>query len=234
MSKVITDTKNTKAMQRVDQAEMVKVFGSRMKAARELCAMTQVEAAKRLGYANSSKLAKIEGASDTSSIPLWIITKAAKLYDVSTDYLFGISDDWERDPVVSQQREIGRFLFETAQQSINAQVNAVRVLSNKQTALESVVSFSLKWAKEIKTLVDFIVDKNPTDEHGEGGFDNILGGSKLLRLAEQITMESRLTEAEMRRYHVYMEAADKFANIKIRNPERELLKRNNKDIFEDQ
>jgi hypothetical protein len=80
---------------RKQQAELVRVIGRRLVEARDLCNLSQQVAARRLGYVNSSKLSKVEGATDTNSVPLWLIVRAAKLYDVSVDFLFGLTDDWE-------------------------------------------------------------------------------------------------------------------------------------------
>lgn len=78
-----------------EKAKLVRMIGLRMKHARELVNMTQEVAAERLGYANSSKLSKIENASDTDNVPNYIIERAATLYDVSVDYLYGRTDDWD-------------------------------------------------------------------------------------------------------------------------------------------
>ena len=78
-----------------EKAKLVRMIGLRMKHARELVNMTQEVAAERLGYANSSKLSKIENASDTDNVPNYIIERAADLYDVSVDYLYGRTDDWD-------------------------------------------------------------------------------------------------------------------------------------------
>ncbi len=77
------------------QAELVKTIGLRLKASRELCNLSLSEAARRLGYANPSKLSKVENASDTNSVPIRLIRDAARIYEVSTEYLFGLSDDFE-------------------------------------------------------------------------------------------------------------------------------------------
>jgi transcriptional regulator with XRE-family HTH domain len=87
------------------QTEIVKTFGARMVEARELCGYSQKKAAKLLGYRNSSKLAKIEAASDTNSVPLWLIPKAAEVYEVSIDYLFGVSACWQREPIAAQEKD---------------------------------------------------------------------------------------------------------------------------------
>jgi transcriptional regulator with XRE-family HTH domain len=77
------------------QSELVKTIGLRLKASRELCNLSLSEAARRLGYSNPSKLSKVENATDTNSVPIRLIRDAARIYEVSTEYLFGLSDDFE-------------------------------------------------------------------------------------------------------------------------------------------
>ncbi|NOR71261.1 MAG: helix-turn-helix domain-containing protein, partial [Methylomarinum sp.] len=73
-----------------------------MAEARMLCGYTQRKAARLLGYSNSSKLAKIENSSDTDSVPFMLIHKASNVYNVSMDYLYGLSTVYERDTVLAQ------------------------------------------------------------------------------------------------------------------------------------
>lgn len=188
---------------KVEQIKVVKVFGQRMKEARELCGYSQIKAAKLLGYSNSSKLAKIEGASDTNSIPLWLITKAAKIYDVSTDFLFGISDDWERDPVVSQQRQVGSWLLDHWERAKNAEVNAIRVLHNKITTLEMAVSRTILRSKENLDTIKRVREINPDYD------ENIKLGSKLARLLEETAEEAFGLSYELKRYRAFVEVAKK-------------------------
>lgn len=78
-----------------DQAALIRVIGARMREARELNNLSQSEAARRLGYKNPSKLSKVESATDTNSVPLWLICAAAKVYEVPVDFLLGLTEDWE-------------------------------------------------------------------------------------------------------------------------------------------
>jgi transcriptional regulator with XRE-family HTH domain len=78
-----------------DQTLIVSTIGDRLRQAREICNLSQSEAAKRLGYSNPSKLSKVESATATNSVPLWLILSASRLYDVSIDFLFGVTSDWE-------------------------------------------------------------------------------------------------------------------------------------------
>lgn len=75
-----------------EKAALVRIVGERMRQARELCNLSQSVAAKLLGYRNSSKLSKVEGATDTNSVPLWLLPRAAKLYGVTVGFLLGVEE----------------------------------------------------------------------------------------------------------------------------------------------
>jgi transcriptional regulator with XRE-family HTH domain len=198
----ILDTKQTPATRRAEQIQVVKTFGSRMKEAREICGYSQKKAAKLLGYGNSSKLAKIEGATDTNSVPLWLIPKAADVYKVSVDFLFGVSDDWERDPVVSQERQVGKWLFEHWERAKVAEVNAIRVLHNRQVAIIKFVSNMLTRSKENLEYVEHVRQSNEE-------FDDLRGGAKLLRLLAETAEEAMGLSYELNKIRALSDVAKK-------------------------
>jgi len=203
------------------QKQVVALYGTRMREARELNNLTQQKAAEKFGYANSSKLAKIENASDTNSFPLWIIPAAADIYGVSIDFLFGKSDDWERDATVCQERDLSNALMAHWERARASELNAIRVLNNKLTSLSRGVSFSLDKAKQLKDLVNKVIDLNqPTDE--SEGWDGIRYGNKLLNFAIEVAEEAMGIRAELIRYKAYVDVADKSANSPV-----------NADIFTD-
>ena len=82
---------------RQEQAALAKRIGGRLRETRLAAGFSQLNAAKHLGYANSSKLAKIEGGKDSSQIPIWMIKRAALLYNCSADYLVGNTETMEVD-----------------------------------------------------------------------------------------------------------------------------------------
>ncbi|MGZ8942611.1 MAG: helix-turn-helix domain-containing protein [Methylobacter sp.] len=165
----------TTRAKRDEQAQIVKKFGKRMRVARELCGLSQEKAAARFGYLNSSKLNKIEFASDTNSVPLWLVLKASEVYQVSIDFLFGISDEWERDPIVSQQRQVHKWLVERHEKAKDAEANAVHVLHGQQVSIAKAINQILARSKENLNHVEQVRMKNPE-------FDDLKGGAKLLRL----------------------------------------------------
>jgi hypothetical protein len=43
-------------------------------------------------------------------VPLWVILRAAKVYEVSVDFIFGVTDDWETGSRMTQEREVSAWL----------------------------------------------------------------------------------------------------------------------------
>lgn len=192
-----------------EQTRVVKIFGGRMREARvDICGYSQITAARLLGYSNSSKLAKIEKASDTNSIPLWLITRAAKVYDVSIDFLLGLSDDFERDPVIAQEREIGRWVHEHWEMARRAEVNAIRILANKVLTLERAVVHAMSRSAENMGALDKLRALNPE-------FDELKGGAKLLRLLTETADEAQLINNEFKRYKCHAGVAKQSENINL-------------------
>lgn len=160
-----------------DQAAIVKTIGERMRQARELCNLSQVEAARQLGYSNPSKLSKVEAATDTNSVPLWLIVRAAAMYQVSVDYLFGLSEDFEVSPRATLERTTARWVFAqvTAQErlildalhAVNDQIERVVAVFPKMHAQALGTARALARFREL----------NP-------GFDDARAGSTLLAAVE--------------------------------------------------
>jgi transcriptional regulator with XRE-family HTH domain len=206
--KPVTDNRITGATLRAEQVKVVKTFGTRMKEAREIAGFTQIQAAALLGYSNSSKLAKVELASDTNSVPLWLIPKAAIVYDVSTDFLFGISEDWERDPTVSNQRNIGHWIFEHFTNANAAQVSAFVAMNKKLSALEKAVAVAVKRSRENLSVMRRVQELNPE-------FDELRGGSKLVYCMDEAVAESDKALSELKRYHCLIDVTNRAAGVKL-------------------
>lgn len=170
-----------------EQSALVRIIGVRMREARDLSGLSQQEAAKGLGYANSSKLAKIEGATDTNSAPLLTILRAAKLYQVSVDFLFGISDDWERDPRLAREREIGTWLRDQTQKTITAQMTHLLRLQQMIEASETASLEAMSSMEEVGKAMDRFRDMNPS-------FDDLIGGA---RMQSAITRATELAQRSM-------------------------------------
>jgi transcriptional regulator with XRE-family HTH domain len=181
------------------QAEIVKTFGARMVQARELCGYSQKKAAKLLGYGNSSKLAKIEGASDTNSVPLWLIPKAAEVYEVSIDFLFGVSECWQRDPVAAQEQCVGQWLETHWKRVQEVQDGAFKALHAKQVELSESIDCTLRRSKENLECLDHVRKHNKA-------FDDLRGGAKLLRLLAETAEDAMGLGFELEKLRTLSEA----------------------------
>lgn len=117
---------------------LTKTIGTRMKEARELAGISQSDAARRLGYKNSAKLSKIENASDGYPVPILTIWRAAMLYEVSVDFLFGQSDDWERSARMTQERRTSAWIFDVFEDAKRCHVEAMQAINNRQEVLMEV------------------------------------------------------------------------------------------------
>lgn len=182
-----------------EQAQIVQTFGQRMKFARELCGYNQLVASNLLGYANSSKLNKIEHASDGVTFPWWLPVRAASVYQVSTDFLYGISDDWEHDPALSHPRQIQAIL----EQLTAGDHDVIRNLYKQLSTVEKAAKHSLKRSAEMNSLVNQFRAVNPE-------FDGMKLGAKLLRVADAANTEAGIIGLELARYHSSTQSKSSF------------------------
>jgi len=88
------------------EAALMRVIGSRMTEARHLCQYNRDIAANLL-MVKPSLLRRVETALDLKYIPLNLVYRASQLYDVSLDYIFGESDDFELALEVQAERAFG-------------------------------------------------------------------------------------------------------------------------------
>lgn len=140
---------------------MVRTIGERMRKARELCNLSQSAAAKRLGYANPSKLSKVESATDTISVPLWLIRRAAEVYEVSTDFLFGFTDDWETGARMTQEREVSAWLAKAWNDGRERDLIVLRQMNDRMAALRECINTGIAMTREAKAALDRFAELNP-------------------------------------------------------------------------
>jgi transcriptional regulator with XRE-family HTH domain len=193
---------------RTEYEQVVQTLGERMKAARELCGFSQIQAAKLLGYANSSKLAKIEGEID--SVPLWLIPRAAEVYQVSIDFLFGVSDCWQRDPLAAQEQHVGHWLEARWQEVKDVQDDAFKALHAKQAELSAAVDRTLRRSKENLECLDHVRKHNKA-------FDDLRGGAKLLRLLAETAEDAMGLGFELEKLRTLSEAERVIGDV-LENP----------------
>lgn len=188
---------------RAEMAAAVKVIGARFRQAREMCNLSQSVAAKRLGYANQSKLAKVEGATDTNSVPLWLILRAAKVYEVSTDFLLGASDDWETGARMTQEREVSPWLFDAFNRVSRQQMQVLRRLHDRLEGMQDVMGTMFESAEGAHAALQRFTELNPgfVDMKAGGYLEGAVERSRDAavsgrRRMERFRLECRVTAQE--------------------------------------
>lgn len=176
-----------------EQAVIVKTIGSRLRKARELCNLSQSVAAKRLGYTNPSKLSKVEGATDTNSVPLWLIVKAAQIYEVSIDYLFGASDDWEIGSRMSQERDVSQWVFDAWEKARQRDMDVLKRLHNKVDAMAAAIAETMESAENADAAMRRFAEVNPE-------FQDMRAGARLLSSIERVSDSAKNAKAKMTRF----------------------------------
>lgn len=185
----------TSEQNRHENAEIIKTIGQRLREARELNNLSQCEAAKLFGYRNSSKLSKMERAVNSKSIPLTVIAKAARIYQVSIDYLFGLSADWDTGARMTQERETSAWLFQQWESMRERDMLAIRLCNDRMQTIDGAVETCISRAFEVDEALTKFMDLN-------GGFDEMRGGATLKRNIERCVMAARESRAKLKRFHM--------------------------------
>jgi transcriptional regulator with XRE-family HTH domain len=154
-----------------DEIAVIQLVGGRLTEARELCKLPRHVAADRLGISDSY-LARIESGVDVETVPLKLIRLASRVYDVSVDYLFGFSDDWEIDPKTRQDREFGAYLHRTQTQWFSRWAVQQLHLERQVEALAAAVGGLPAEIEAIHEALAAFKEMNPD-------FDRLPAGSQL-------------------------------------------------------
>ncbi|WP_025915599.1 helix-turn-helix transcriptional regulator [Herminiimonas sp. CN] len=177
--------------QRRQQSVLVKTIGARMAEARDLCNLSQSEAARRFGYANPSKLSKVELATDTNSVPLWLIVRAALLYEVSLDWLFGITDDWE----TGVPRGVQGWMYDAWQKARERDLASLKHLHAEIAAVSTHLTAMAAGAHEVTQALDTLRARNPA-------FDDMPASGTLAGRLERLQERARAGELALKRFHL--------------------------------
>lgn len=179
------------------QAAAVKMIGARLREAREMNNFSLSEAARRLGYSNPSKLSKVENATDTNSVPVFLIRDAAELYDVSTDYLFGLADDWE----TGIPRGMTGWLADRWEQLRRRDVAAMAALGARIDTCATLIPCLAADAREVLEAIRRLEALNPDS------WPEIRGGSKLTAAAERLERSANAAAVAEKRLRIELDNA---------------------------
>ncbi|MGZ8226574.1 MAG: helix-turn-helix domain-containing protein [Methylococcaceae bacterium] len=165
------------------EVEAIKVIASRMREARRLCEHTITQAAALLGVTQGD-LKNIENVVDVDHVPLWLIKNASEVFNVPTDYLFGLIDDFDsHDPEVFKGRSlIASLQRQQLEEFTKTTVAQISLDSRLKAANTAVVAFGLATEYISEVFIQF-------RQLNHIVFDNLPGGAKVLRqiqLAEEL------------------------------------------------
>lgn len=173
---------------------MVRTIGVRMRQARELCNLSQSAAAKRLGYANPSKLSKVESATDTNSVPLWLIRKAAEVYEVSVDFLFGFTDDWEVGARMTQEREVSAWLVKAWNDGRERDLLALKQLNDRLGVLRESIAIAHALTREADAALERFSELNPQFA------EDLRGSNRLVTAVKNATAAAEQSRTKLVRF----------------------------------
>lgn len=163
-----------------DVIALIRTIGKRMTEAREMCGLTQLEAARRIGFANSSKLSKVEKLIEITNVPVWLLVRAAQVYDVSADFLLGLSDSESTDTAHwRQQRKVSEWLFDHWQAARERDLAAMAMMNARvDYAWRCTLAMQPAANEAVLALVAFM-EANPE-------FEDMRGGARLVRTLSAI------------------------------------------------
>lgn len=173
------------------QLALVRTIGARMRQARELCNLSQSEAARLFGYANPSKLSKVEAAIDTNSVPLWLICRAAEVYEVSVDFLFGLSEDWE----TGAPRGTQAWLLDAWNKMRMRDIGLLDRVHSEAATVASTTSDVLDTVRGVGDALTIYRERNR-------GFDDSVASNLLVTRIAQLEVAAKRAEAGLKRFQL--------------------------------
>ena len=209
---------------REKERNLAHVIGSRLKYAREtLCGISQLKAAESLGITNimlSHFERGLEGRKPTHDV----IIKSAKLYKISTDYIYGITDEWETDINDVQERHIQSWVLSELESYEVQRLNITRKIGNRIAVVSNAAKLAIEYAKEIEDAINTIIKLNPAydecfDEDGSStyrapSFENdIKGGNTLIKKVNHYRSIIDGVKASLERVSEYKKVASKSIGI---------------------
>jgi len=162
-----------------------------------MCQFTQKTAARLLGV-DQLTIKMLEGSDgpDSGYIPLWIIADCAKLYDVSIDYLFGLTDDFETGP------DKPRFDFQALNFITDAGFKSKANLLNNQHKLDHKIDAIAESIKAIITAVKATDDGFMRFWELNPDFDQMPAGSMFINRLDAAINTARETTCRLVRNKV--------------------------------
>lgn len=173
-------------------AAIRKVVAERFVSARELNGYSQIEASTRMGYKNSAQLCQWEKAQRMPPIDRMLV--ASIVYAVSLDYLYGLSDEPERDPRLAEQQAMVRNMEDLLHK--NAEMVAQQLSAHVRTGgvnMKTVKTLTARASEAAQAVRNFY-------SLNQKKFDNLRGGASLLHHCAELEALVRETASMVARH----------------------------------
>lgn len=187
------NTNDLSIANRREHVEAVKRLGERLKQARDLNGWTLREAAKRFGYANYAVLSRIENARHITTIPMYFVPVAAKVYNVSTDWLHGLIEDWDVNPRARLDKVTTDWLFHYMDQARIQDMAKVRLLHEHLGEVSKGLQANCQSIAAVSDALAAFRHYNPE-------FVDMRCGATVVRRLEEADESARAVDSRLRRY----------------------------------
>lgn len=151
------------------KAAIIITIGLRLIEARELCGLSQSEAAGLLGVPLKILIRHERTVDRQQGMSLSFIQRAAEVYEVSLDFLFGASDDWETGSRMTQERAVSRWLFREFDSARCEQMAELRRIHNRIELLGGIIRRIAEHGDLVVRAFDRFRELNPAFEDARGG-----------------------------------------------------------------
>lgn len=178
------------------KAAIVITIGRRLIEARELTGMGQAAAAQMLGVP-LKVLIRHERPNDRLTVSLTLIQRAAEAYEVSLDFLFGVSDDWETGARMTQERAVSRWLFREFDSARCEQMAELRRIHNRIELLGGIIRRIAEHGDMVVRAFDRFRELNPA-------FEDARGGANLESSIDRLFASSKFASLTLKRFHMQL------------------------------
>lgn len=184
----------SKACDARNQALMCKTIASRLSEARELCGFDIQQAAHLIGI-SQDELREIESKKQLGMVPAqhWLILKASKVFDVSIDWLFGQTTDWEFSADARRERNVLAFIETHTFNQDKYTQKVIARMDNRLRTLEATVGVLPLAVKEISDTLIRFRELNPC-------FDDMKMGAALVNRIEDAETKAHQASCELVRF----------------------------------
>ena len=184
------DQDDDAGISKTEIVELRRKMGARLREAREeLCGLTRNEAAVLLDVPVRS-LIQYESATDCKLNEVFML-RASQAYDVSLDWLYGVSDDWERSSRMHKERKTAVWMFHHVERRHCENMEHMKRLYDQHDAMERTL-------RELTTANKAVLQASERIM-ATPGFENMRGSAPVAAAHQRLEKSIRQAEATLER-----------------------------------